>query len=388
MLPNLFRKTPLAWFQVTREKTRLLVAIAGIAFADILMFVQLGFKDALFDSAAVPYQTLQSDLFIVNPQFETLFSTKTFSRERLLQAAAVDDVESISWLYIAIAQWRNPTTRTSRSILVFGTDPASRAFKLPEVNQHLSDLQQLNQVLFDQAGRPEFGDIATLLKTTSPLQTEVNDNLVRVTGVFTLGASFSADGNVITSDSTFLRIFPDRQPEDIDVGLIKLKPTADIKQVQAALKASLPNDVLVMTLPEFATREKDYWANATPIGFIFTLGTVVGFIVGVVIVYQILYSDVSDHLPEYATLKAMGYGDFYFVGVLIQEALLLAILGFLPGAVLATGLYVLAQGATMLPIAMTIERATNVFILTVVMCVGSGVIAMRKLQSADPADIF
>ena len=261
-MPKLFRKTPLAWFQVTREKTRLLVAIAGIAFADILMFVQLGFKDALFDSAAVPYQTLQSDLFIVNPQFETLFSTKTFSRERLLQAAAVDGVDSISWLYIAIAQWRNPTTRTSRPILVFGIDPASKAFKLPEVNQHLSDLQQLNQVLFDQAGRPEFGDIATLLKTTSPLQTEVNDNLVRVTGVFTLGASFSADGNVITSDSTFLRIFRDRQPKDIDVGLIKLQPRVDIKQVQASLKASLPNDVLVMTLPEFATREKDYWANA------------------------------------------------------------------------------------------------------------------------------
>ena len=113
-----------------------------------------------------------------------------------------------------------------------------------------------------------------------------------------------------------------------------------------------------------------------------------GFIVGVVIVYQILYSDVSDHLPEYATLKAMGYGDLYFVGILIQEALLLAILGFFPGAVLATGLYALAQGATMLPIAMTVERATNVFILTVIMCVGSGVIAMRKLQSADPADIF
>ena len=211
---------------------------------------------------------------------------------------------------------------------------------------------------------------------------------MRVTGVFTLGASFSADGNVITSDSTFLRIFRDRQPKDIDVGLIKLQPRVDIKQVQAALKASLPNDVLVMTLPEFATREKDYWANATPIGFIFTLGTIVGFIVGVVIVYQILYSDVSDHLPEYATLKAMGYGDLYFVGILIQEALLLAILGFFPGAVLATGLYALAQGATMLPIAMTVERATNVFILTVIMCVGSGVIAMRKLQSADPADIF
>jgi putative ABC transport system permease protein len=388
MVSKLFRKTPIAWFQLTREKTRLLVALAGIAFADILIFVQLGFKDALFDSAAMPYQVLQGDLFLVNPQFETLFSTKSFSRERVLQAKAIAGVDSISWLYISIAQWRNPVNRTTRSILVFGTDPATTAFKLPEVRQNVDTLKQLNTVLFDKAGRPEFGDIAALFQQSPGVETELNNNLVRVSGVFTLGASFSADGNVIASDSTFLRVFPSRKPDDIEVGIISLQPGADVKQVQADLKADLPNDVLVLTLAEFADREKQYWANATPIGFIFILGSIVGFIVGIVIVYQILYSDVSDHLPEYATLKAMGYSDRYLVTVLIQESLILAILGFLPGALLSVGLYSLAQGATLLPIAMTGSRATTVFVLTIVMCVGSGLIAMRKLQAADPADIF
>jgi putative ABC transport system permease protein len=388
MFSKLLRKTPLAWFQLTREKTRLLVALAGIGFADILIFVQLGFKDALFDSAAMPYQALESDLFIVNRQAETLFSTKSFARERVLQAAATDGVGSVSWLYIAIAQWHNPTARTTRPILVFGTDPATTAFKLPQVQQNLDSLKQLNTVLFDQAGRPEFGDIAALFQQSSTVETELNSNLIRVSGLFTLGASFSADGNVITSDSTFLRIFPDRKPENIEVGLIHLKPGANLQQVQAQLKANLPTDVLVLTVQEFANREKQYWENATPIGFIFSLGAGVGFIVGIVIVYQILYSDVSDHLPEYATLKAMGYGDRYLIGVLIQESLILAVLGFLPGAVLSVGLYSVAQGATMLPILMTSDRAITVFILTIVMCVGSGAIAMRKLQAADPADIF
>ena len=172
------------------------------------------------------------------------------------------------------------------------------------------------------------------------------------------------------------------------MGLVQLKPGADIEKVQRELSAVLPNDVLIGSPEEFAQIERDYWANSTGIGFIFGLGVGVGFIVGIVIVYQILYSDVSEHLPEYATLKAMGYTDRYLLSVLIQESLLLAVLGYIPSIVLAFGLYQLAYAATMLPIAMTTRRAITVLILTIAMCSVSGAIAMRKLRTADPADIF
>lgn len=388
MLRKLIRKTPLAWFQVTRERTRLLVALAGIAFADILMFVQLGFKDALYDASVKPHYTIDTDLVLINPQFETVFSVKTFSRDRLFQVAGFDGVESISSLYIGMGQWRNPETKMQRSILIFGTDPGKPAFNIPEINQQLNELKMLNRILFDRAGRSEFGPITTLFEKQAPLPVQVNDYEIKVAGFFSLGASFAADGNIITSDSTFMRLFPSQQADRIHVGLIHLKPGADIKQVQANLKASLPSDVLVLTLKEFAAREKAYWENGTAIGFIFGLGAIVGFIVGTVIVYQILYSDVSDHLPEYATLKAMGYGDSYLVGILIQESLILAILGFMPGLILSIGLYSLAQTATLLPIVMTLDRAINVLVLTIIMCSVSGAIAMRKLQAADPADVF
>jgi len=185
-----------------------------------------------------------------------------------------------------------------------------------------------------------------------------------------------------------MQLFPSRKPDQIEVGLIKLKPGADVEKIQKQLTANLPKDVSVLTREGFAQIEKKYWADGTAIGFIFGLGVAVGFIVGIVIVYQILYSDVSEHLPEYATLKAMGYSDGYLLRVLIQEALLLAILGYIPSFFAAIALYNLAAGATMLPIAMTLERAVNVLIMTIVMCSVSGAIAMRKLQSADPADIF
>ncbi len=384
----MFNKIPLAWLQVTREKTRLAVAIAGIAFADLLIFIQMGFEGALYDSAVKPHRSLQADLVLINPQFQTLFSVKSFSRERLYQTLSYEGVNKVSPLYISTGQWQNPETRVSRAILVWGVDPASPVFKFPEVTQNLDQLKLLNQVLFDQAGRPEYGTIADRFNQTGRVETELNSKIISVKGLFTNGSSFAADGNVITSDSTFLQLFPDRKPEQIEVGLINLTPGADIEQVRNQLVAGLPDDVKVLTTEEFAQTEKDYWASGTGIGFIFGLGVGVGFIVGIVIVYQILYADVSDHLPEYATLKAMGYTNLYLLGVLTQEALLLAILGFMPGFVLSFGLYQVTYAATLLPISMTVDRAVTVLMLTVIMCSVSGAIAMRKLRSADPADVF
>ena len=371
-----------------KEKTRLAIAIAGIAFADLLMFVQLGFEGALYDAAIKPHRSLQADLVLINPQLQTLFAVKSFPRERLQQALSYEGVESVSPLYFATGQWRNPETRLSRAILVWGVDPARPAFRSTEVTQNLDSLKQLDQVLFDQAGRPEYGAIGEWFKRDGSVETELNGKVVKVKGLFTNGASFAADGNVITSDSTFLQLFRDRKPELIEVGLITLKQGTDLEKVRSELIAGLPNDVKVLTTEGFAQIEKEYWANGTGIGFIFGLGVGVGFIVGIVIVYQILYADVSDHLPEYATLKAMGYTDRYLLGVLIQEALLLAILGYIPGLILSFGLYQLAYAATLLPIVMTIERSISVFILTIVMCSASGAVAMRKLRSADPADVF
>ncbi|MBD2465241.1 FtsX-like permease family protein [Oscillatoria sp. FACHB-1407] len=388
MLQTLTKKTPLAWLLLTKQKARLTVAIAGIAFADILMFVQMGFQGALFDAATKPYRELDADLVIANPQFQTLFAVRSSPRERLYQAAGVDEVASVNPLYIGSAQWRNPETLQSRTILVWGFDPGSPVFQSAEINQRLDQIKPLNQVLFDRAGRPEYGAIAQRFEQSGSFEAQLNNKQVQVSGVFTMGSSFAADGNVVVSDSTFLNLFPERTPDQIEVGLIRLEPGADVEAVRQQIDAILPDDVMVLTPDGFADIEKGYWANGTGIGFIFGLGTVIGFIVGIVIVYQILYSDVSDHLPEFATLKAMGYSDRYLLIVLMQESLILALIGFVPSLFLATGLYQIVYGATLLPIGMKVDRAIAVLLLTIIMCVASGAVAMRKLRSADPADIF
>lgn len=384
----MFRKIPLAWLQLMKEKTRLMVAISGIGFADMLMFIQLGFQDSLYNSATQPHRLLQADLVLINPQFKSLASVESFSRDRLYQTLSYEGVESVSSIYIGMGQWKNPDTHLNRAILIWGVEPEAPSFALPAVNKNTGQLKLLNQVLFDQVSRPEYGTIADAVQQRGTISTELNRQSIQVTGLFTMGASFVADGNVITSDSTFLKLFPERQPSQVDVGLVQLNRSAEPTRVQAQLAAALPNDVQILTLENFAAVEKQYWESQGTIGFIFGLGVIVGFIVGIVIVYQILYTDVANHLPEYATLKAMGYGDRYLLVVLLQEALLLAALGYIPGFLISIGLYQLTYAATLLPIGMTITRAVSVFILTVLMCSFSGVIAMRKLQSADPADVF
>ncbi len=379
---------PLAWLQLAREKVRLLVALAGIGFAVILMMMQLGFQEALFTSAVNFHVSLKTDIVLINPQTTTLFAIKNFSRRRLYQAAGIDGVESVTPLYLDFGFWRNPETRKTRQLLVIGFDPSQAVFSLPGVAEYLDQIKLPDVVLFDENSRPEYGPIAEQFKGGKTVSTEVSGRKITVKGLFQLGASFSADGNLITSDVNLLRLFPERTLGLIDIGLINVEPGVEVSSVMSTLKKTLPDDVLVLSKQGFVRFEREYWETSTTIGFIFTLGTLMGFIVGMVIVYQILYTDVSDHLAEYATLKAMGYKSRFLYSVVLQEAFILAVLGFIPGFALCLGLYKLVRDGTSLPMFMTIDRVVTVFVLTLIMCVISGVIAMRRVQAADPADIF
>jgi putative ABC transport system permease protein len=181
---------------------------------------------------------------------------------------------------------------------------------------------------------------------------------------------------------------PNTPPGSIEVGLIRLKPGSDPEAVAKRLQAELPSDVTVLTKQGFIAFEQNYWRTSTSIGFIFTLGAAMGFVVGCVIVYQVLYSDVSDHLPEYATLMAMGYKLTSLLGVVAREGLLLAAFGYLPAYAAGQGLYWLVRSATQLPVYMDMTRAVTVFTMILVMCMASAALAMRRLADADPAEIF
>lgn len=382
------QEIPVAWLQLSHTKMRFLTAIAGIAFANILMLMQLGFQDALYDSNTRLHQLLNADLVLLSPQAQQLSNLRTFPRRRLFQSANLSAVESVEPLYVRNGFWKHPQTRRISAIMVLGFNPAQPAFNLPEVAQNPGLLAFPDTLLFDRRARGGYQEVVAQVASGKPVTTELQGRKVTIAGLYEVGSSFAADGSVMTSAQNFMRIFTEIQPGEVSVGLIRLKPGSNPIIVAAALKAQLEKDVRVLTRQEFIEVEERHWRNNTSIGFIFTLGTGMGFIVGVIIVYQILYSDVSDHLSEYATFKAMGYRDGYLISIVSQEALILALSGYIPGYLVSSGLYHLTSGATGLPIAMTIDRAISVLVLTGLMCAISGLISMQKLRSADPADIF
>jgi putative ABC transport system permease protein len=390
----MIRKISTAWLQLKYEKIRLLVALCGISFAVVLIFMQLGLRAALFDSAVAVHTRLQGEIFLSSPRSTSFVAMENFPERRLDQALALDEVESVVPIYLGFTHSKNPHSQNSwRTIYVIGFDIGSQVFNLPGVESNIDKIQLPDVVLFDEASRAEFGPIADDFRRTGIVKLEVGyqgagTRTIKVLGLFKLGTSFGVDGNLITSDLNFLRIVPQRQKGFINLGVIKLKAGYDTNKVVKKLREYLPKDVKILSKQAAIDAEKNYWNSNTPIGFIFAFGVVLGIIVGMIIVYQILYSNVSEHLAEYATLKAIGYKHNYLLSVIFQESLILAILSYLPGFLISSGMYKLTSNATHLPIAMEPTRVMLVLVLTFSMCFISGVIAMRKLAEAEPADIF
>ncbi len=381
-----FRKLPLAWLNLTHDRNRLLASSGGIAFAVLLMFMQMGFRGGMLDSQVKVLRDLRADLIITNSLKYTMAVKEPFARRRLYQALEVEGVEAARALYEGEALWKNTDGRSIRPIRVLGFDPSEPVFLNPDLEQHASQLNLPDRALFDSRSRQVFGNPTT--GTTFGL----NDRSIHVIGTFELGPDLVNDGNLIMSDKNFLKFFGGRSSSNelakVDLGIVTLIPTARVESVRSQLRQRLPADVVVLTKQEFIELEMSYWQRNTPIGYVFTFGAAMGFLVGVIICYQILFSDVSNQMPQFATIKAIGYHNRYLQGVVLREALYLSILGFVPGLLLSQLLYFAIAALTGLPISMSTARVVLIFMLTVFMCIVSGTMALRKVLSADPADVF
>ncbi|MFM7235179.1 MAG: ABC transporter permease DevC [Cyanobium sp.] len=387
-LRKALKRTPLAWLQVSHNPVKLAIGLAGVSFSNLLMFFQLGLLDSIYNSQRKPIERLRADLVMVSAGYSNMGSLQVFDRSRLYQALGVEGVEGVSPLHISRATWITPETRKSFDIYVYGVNLSRPSLAFPELEAEISRLQPLRNALFDRNSKKQYGPIAAELERNGLVTVEVNQKQLRIIDTFSLGSTFAADANLIVGDNTFYFLFPDKSPSKIEMGLIQLRPGADPLAVQRALQPLMTKDVKVLTRAELSSLELNYWKRNSSVGFIFSLGVLVGFVVGSIIVYQILFGDVMNSLPQYATLKAMGYTDRYVISVVIQQSAILAFVGFIPGVLTSMGLYWLLATVTKLSVFMTTSRALQVLLLTFLMCVGSGALATRKLVQLDPADVF
>ena len=387
-------RVPLAWKNLTHDWRRLLTAVAGIGFAVVLMFMQIGFKNALFDSTVQVLDKLDADLVLVARARYALPANQTFNVGRIYQARACEGVRAAYPFYIERprAVWKQPGAR-GYPIRVLACDPTDPVLLIPELAVYAEALKQPGAALYDEKNKSVYGPLGQRTPWNQWRDVTLAGRSVRLVGGFQLGTDFANDGNLFMNTTNFAKFFSSRfaggDPlEVVDLGVVKLRRDADPQEVKTRLIERLPNDVAVLTKAEMVARERNFWQRSTPIGYIFTIGTLIGFLVGVVICYQIIHADIGDHLAEFATLKAMGYPNRYFVGFVLAESVYLSLLSFIPGVLISLGLYAALAHWTGLPMILNVPRAASVLLLTLAMCVVSGCLAMRKVLAADPAELF
>lgn len=380
--------TYLAWRQLSKQKGHFAAALAGVAFAVTLMLGQIGLRDSLLATATRLYLHLNADIVMTSWQYQFQQGTGVITERRFAQALAVAGVDSCAPLQIGWAALKNPSDYQEHQIVLLGFNPSDDVFRFDGQPVRFDALTENGSLLFDDHSRSMFGPIAAAARDARRVRVQASRHEADVVGLFRLGPGFGTDGYMITSDLTYRALTAGTSSPLPALGLIRIQPGADAKSVAHNLAAALPTDVRFVTMPDFIEQEQQYWLRVSPIGFVFTAGLLIGLVVGSVVVYQILYTDVSNHRAEYATMKAMGYRDGQLALLVLRQAELMSVLGFIPGALMADAIYAITRNATLLPLEMSFARLSQVYFLTLLMCAGSGAFAMLALRKADPAEIF
>ena len=377
------RSVPLAWRNLVANKRRLLRSASGIGFAVLLMLMQLGFEQAFFDSSLEVIRGLDGDILIESVHKYQFATRDPFPMSDLDTARKVTGVASARPFYADWFDffWKNPTDGKVFLVRAFGFNPDEPVILFPDVNTNREKLQEANAVLVDRRARRFLG------MDTAATETEINGVNVKIVGGFALGPDFVSDGTVVMSDRTFASLLHGAAT-DVDVGVIKVHPGEDPKVVQRALRKALPATIAVFTKPELIEFERKFQAAVSSAGPIFAMGTIVGFVVGMLISYQITYTDLADQLPQYATLKAIGYKTGYLLRVVFEQAAFNALAGWISALLVGILLYRIIGQAALLPLHMTAKFIFVSLGLTLGMCLISAAVAVTRVIRADPAEVF
>jgi len=372
----------LAWRNVLHDKSRTLTALAAVTFAILLLFMQLGFYTGAITSATMVYDILDFDAIVLAKPYVFMRQSYTIPRSWLSQAGGVQGVDVAMPVYVSTGVWRNVVNHYTREVLLLGICTSDRPFAREEINRSLPRLIQPDTGIMDQIAKPPIGPHA--VGTIS----EVNGRRLEVVGDYRSGTGLLADGTIIVSDVTLSRLTGNRSLELVDLGLIRFAPGADPAAVLEGLRAGLPREATIWSRDQLRAHEQHFFISVKPIGILFTSGLYIGFIVGAVILYQILSADVAQRIRQYATLKAVGYGPGYVSRVVMIQGVLLGVLAYVPAIVLAAGLYAAIRAVADLPMYLTLPRAGFILAMSLGMCLLAGFLAIRKVNRANPADLF
>ncbi|MBP7597306.1 MAG: FtsX-like permease family protein [Pseudoxanthomonas sp.] len=385
---RLFGRLPVGWLQLRHHRMRLAAAVAGVAFANMLVFVQLGILSAMNDVVRTSYSPFRADIVISPSNANTLTDGATLARRVVYQAIAQPGVAAAAPLYVGQVAWERPNVPAT-SLIVYALPPESKRFAGAAIAEQLDAVSAPMRAILDALSRDVDPAWAARASPDTPLEFEVDGKAIAAIGSYSMGAGFGWDGSLVVSDLTFMRLIRQRSMGTPSHVLVDLESGMEVAPALAQLRAALSMEpVKVRSFTQAVEDNVSFQATEVPMGSIVGAGVLLGLLVGVVIVYQVLATDVAAHLRDYATFKAIGYSHPYILGVIFEQALILAVLGFLPGLASASAIYALLAHATDLPFGMDVGRSLTVFVGTLMACMLSGALAARRLRTIDPAELF
>lgn len=359
---------------------RFLVAQIGILFAVSLVTIQTGLQSGFTQSTSKLIEQAKADLWLADPALEHIGLTLPLKESYLTKVKEISGVAKAEGMLLRTTLWQSLPPVKIAAITLIGAEPQGLLYRgLKAKSGSFANLNQANSLLVDQAS------LKALKLTAIGDRGKVNQSKVQVVGIATQSQTIVFDNMVFTSLENARTYLGNLAP--INYILIKAKPNQDLEQLRSQLNQISP-DLKVFTPTELTQLTQTYWQERSGIGFILGLGASVGIVVGIVVVSQILYASVADHLKEFATLKAMGASDQFLYRIILEQSLWMAILGYIPGMSLCIGLSTWTAASQGITILITPGSALIVLAITVIMCSTSALFAIQKVMRLDPAIVF
>jgi putative ABC transport system permease protein len=371
----------IAWGNTFQNTKRTITALGGITFSILLVFLQLGFLNGAKTEVTLLFDYFDFDIAVTSDRYQFMADAPTFDRIRLTQVKIDEAVEEAFNLNVDVGRWVNPKTEIESTVLIVGLDDEEGFINNSDLKSGLTKILNGESVIIDRYSHKDYGSIKL------GADGSVNKRNVNIVAKYNLGLFFFAEGSIATSNDNFVN-FTGNTTNEVTLGLIKLKPGANVDETVKRIQAAVPDDVLVVSRKELFERERSYFIDVKPIGIMFKSAVFIAFAVGLVILFQVLSTELGNRLNEFATMKAMGFGPVFVYGIGITQNLIITLLSFLPALLLSIGIFELIFNLSKLPMAMTMELFLTVFALTMTMSIMAGLLALRKVGKADPAELF
>jgi putative ABC transport system permease protein len=376
---------PLGALLLLRRPQRLLPAIGGIVMAVAIMLVEASMLFGVLEAQARMAGLVRADFIVMNTLRLNLQDGSPLPMIRLAQIAGLPEVERVIPLYQSEAEIRslgrsdrapNAARRPFRRIVVFSFSPEDDPLRIGDRAEIERAIKTPGTVMFDRDSRPVYGEVGV------GSNVEFDDRRWQVGGLIEIGPDIINDGSIVMSSGNA------RMHDTAIMGAVRLKADADPEAARLHMLAQLPADISVLTPAELRLREIGYTLRAVPIGILFGVGMVAGLFIGAITCYQVLFSEIADNLRMYTTLRAIGFSDGFLRRTIVEQAVLSSLLGFAAGLIVALAICMYISRQSGFTVWLAPAYGAMVFIVTMATCVGAGLVAVRRVIAADPAELF